>query len=191
MNVGQRGVQLRPDGKETHDRETFHARKDPCRRHGRLGQDHRNAVADLSAEVAGQNIPQHDAELARLQVIQRTGHHVLPDNGHLVFPGRIHPVDQQTMHLPPGRRHALRLRIRRCGHHGRMFECTCRHLLPVHEWRPPLLDHGVGYGAQNALSQLPVKPVHDRQHRNQNQHAQNQSNHGGEGNERYEMIIAL
>ena len=174
-----------------HHRELSQPRHDTGRCHLPLRRDQHHLLARCRAQRPREIDAQHDAILARFQVLETAALHVPADVGDPVLLLR-----QDAAHDGPAYRRtvgqqALGADERRGGHHLLVARGPRRHVLPVGKRSTRAAQLNVRSDAEYPGSDLALEAVHDRQHGDQHRHAERDADHRHQRDKRNEMAAAL
>ena len=178
------------DLEQAHDVEALDPRQGAGWRHRSLRADDHDAVADANAERTGELGTQNDAEFARFKIAESARTHVAADVGDGVFERRIDAADQRTPVDVAGGQHCLAQYVGGGRHDMRIAAGLPRHVFAVADATVEPDDLDVRRDGQNAIAQLILESVHDRQHDDQRRDAKRDAGHGGERDERDESVAA-
>src|SRR5262245_41222974 len=166
------------DLENAYDRELPHPRHDPRRRHLTLWRHHDHPLTRRRAQRGGELAPKNDAELTWFEGIQAAVTHVLADLGDFLFLFGHDSPNEDAVHFGPVREQTLARNERGRRYDLRMAGRDGLHLLPVGELPPHPAHLHVRGDRKYPRADLPLKPVHDRQHRDECGHAERDANNG-------------
>jgi len=190
MNQGVVAIQFRPDAEYALDRESLQSRQYPGWSYRCFRQHHGDPITQLQAQAGGHLPANNDAKLSGLQIVQPAFDHMVFNDGNAPLLLWQYTIEHDAANVTATRDHALPLNKGRCSDHRWVLLYFPVHFLPVIKIRVTL-DHSVRHHAQNPLLELTVEAIHHRQHDDEDSHAQHQANHGGQGNERNEVITSF
>ena len=192
VNHRERRVVLRVTGHEdAAHREAPHAWQDAGRRDPGLRRDQGDRGADRGVEPARQPAPEQNVEPARREALEFAFDEIVAELGHLRLATGKHAANHRAPNPRCMRQHRLRLDERGgTDHFGVVRGCPGKRL-PAFERAVVRGDGRVRRDAENALAQLTLETVHDRDHRDQGGGAEGDPDHRREADERNEVVAPL
>jgi len=191
VNHGQRRVEFADPGLEDPgDREPAHLRQHAGGSGAQVGREDRHRIPGTDRQPRGQLDAEHDLPALLGQRSQAAGNHVLAEPGHRVLQRRIDAAHQRAGHVATLEQGLLL--DERCGADDfRVAPGQFDQFGPVLERPIPGRDRGMRNHAQDALAQFLLEAVHHRDHGDQDGHADGDTGHRNQRDERNKMIAPL
>ena len=137
-------------------------------------------------QLVRQRAAEDDAVTAASEVLQAARHQVLGEAGGGALLLRQHSAHVGPRHGRAVRKHRLALDVGHRGLHAALPAHHGLHRTPVGQCAVEPRDGGVGCDREDAVAQLALEAVHDREHDDQRGDPEHQAAHRHEGDERDE-----
>ncbi len=163
-----------------------HAWDHAARSRRTFGRDENDRVAHRDAQFLGQRHAEHDVVAASSEISELACSQVLPDaRGTRLFLWQ-HASNYNSLDPLPVRQQALRLDEWCRSDDARLLLRRRLHFAPIFHRAEAAQHHRMRSHTQDSNAQLPLEPIHDRQHDDQRGDAEHEPEHRDQRNERDE-----